>query len=114
MADYYTIKIDPLPSRLHIDMVWAAPVEVLAALLERDEVTDVLELTLDIGSHEVHCPRSAMTCVSVIKQALGVWWPFIVTPRQLHRKLLAVGASSARGYGRHRQEHPQPTETQGA
>ena len=99
MADYYTLKVDPLPSRLHVDLVWAAPIDVLAALLERDEVTDVVELTLDIGVNEIHCPRASLTCVSVAKAIMGVWWPLIITPRQLHRKLLALGASSVRGYG---------------
>jgi hypothetical protein len=38
------------------------------------------------------CP--GLTCVSATKRLLGVWWPFVLTPAQLKRKLLLEGGEA--------------------
>ena len=45
------------------------------------------DLDVDLAPYR---PRLMVTCVSVVKHALGIHAPMVLTPRQLYRRLLAT------------------------
>lgn len=54
-----------------------------------DQIVSVVKFTTE-------CPRkwSPMlygSCTEMVKSVLGIWSPFIITPKQLYRKLLQIG-----------------------
>jgi len=96
LGEWITIKVETTPARVHIDVYGGHPDNLVAEAQVAMRTIDVLALTIDIGGREEYCPRGPMSCVSLVKAMLGVWWPTVITPRQLHRKLVSLGAASAR------------------
>ena len=96
LAQWITIKVEATPARVHIDVYDGHPDERVFEAQVAPRTLDVLALTIDIGGREEYCPRGPLSCVSLVKAMLGVWWPTVITPRQLHRRLASLGAASAR------------------
>lgn len=96
LAQWITIKVETTPARIHIDVYGEHPDTLVDEAQVAMRTIDVLALTIDIGGPEEYCPRGPLSCVSLVKAMLGVWWPAVITPRQLYRKLVSLGATSAR------------------
>lgn len=63
----------------------------------RDVVADVLArgawvLRAEVTAGERPRRHLLFTCVEAVKAAMGLDWPFVVTPRQLARRLRRAGA----------------------
>lgn len=65
--------------------------EVIARWLTDPFITTIVQIDVDQGDRVPYVWRGPLTCVTVVKQILGVhaWW--IQTPRQLYRFLLQRG-----------------------
>ncbi|MDD9904801.1 MAG: hypothetical protein OXT06_14620 [Rhodospirillaceae bacterium] len=88
MADRYTLKIEPLRWGIDTEVWWHDPEEVAQHFLDLN-VTAVVALDVTTPPPGVpFIPRGLMTCVTVIKAALGIRAWHIWTPKALFRYVL--------------------------
>jgi len=96
LAVTYTMKIEALAWGVDTAVWWAAPDQV-AAHFARDEGVTVVGAKVQLPPPDFNHRRSSwrslrgfITCVSIVKAALGLRG-FAVTPHQLFQQLVAAG-----------------------
>ena len=93
-----TMKAEHTPGGLYQDWSPLAPAEMLRHVALSAAVLDVLALTVRVTRNRLrYFGGGVLTCVTVVKAVLNLDAPFCLTPAQLHRRLLAMGATRALG-----------------
>lgn len=88
-GEAHTLKVEHVYWGLYPE-VYAEPARSLAEKC-REAGLLVLQFRHAPDTSRSWRPR-VLTCVSIAKSALGVWWPTVWTPRDLHDRLLREGA----------------------
>lgn len=90
-ASRYTMRVEPTAWGLDLDVVWRSPEAVIADYLEHG-CTAVLRMDRTLQPQKTLSLRGLISCVSVLKAALGLdgWW--VITPYQLFSALVREGA----------------------
>lgn len=94
MTPRNTIKIEAQCSNLDLDVWYADPMEVAEAFLPLS--TDILRISLPFRTKPSYSPRGIITCVSIVKAVMDINEWRVLTPRQLYRHLLKLGATRLR------------------
>jgi len=92
MGNNKTLLIKPTMKCMHID-TWDCNLALAGEHVKRYGVTCILDYTCDYEAHEGYLFRGIYTCVSAVKNFLNIRGAGIVTPRQLKRKLIKLGAT---------------------
>ena len=92
MAPRITLKMEAQSSNIDFDVWHADPNEVAAAFLPFS--TDILRITLPFKTSLRYSPRGIITCVSIVKSAMDIKAWQVLTPEELYRYLLKIGAQS--------------------
>lgn len=87
-----TMKAEHTPGGMYQDVTLSPPEAVLEAVMA-DEPTDVLQLRALVQRNRLRY-FGLLTCVTVVKAVLNLDAPWCLTPAQLHRRLLSMGAHS--------------------
>lgn len=91
-ATELTLKAEHTPGGVYQDVSFLPPADLLP-LVRASRPADVLRLTLRVRRDRLRY-FGPLNCVSVVKAVLNLDAPMCLTPRQLHRRLLAMGATS--------------------
>jgi len=89
-----TLKINPLSNNIKIDYIPSPVKEVADYFASHEQAKDIVKIKLPLAEHLGYTFRGIITCVSIIKAALGIRAWFIITPQQLRRYLLRIGGIS--------------------
>jgi len=89
-----TIRLNPLSTYGDYDFWLGSPEEVSADFIKLEEVLDIVKITLPLIKDSSYNIRGLLNCVTLVKYILGLkcWW--VMTPQQLHRRLLKLGGKS--------------------
>jgi len=86
------LVVDPLTTRTEVRRIDRATVPDLPRRLE---ALGLIVVPVRARPARRPLPRRPRTCVEVVKRALGIDAPLVVTPRQLHRRLVREAAFPA-------------------
>jgi hypothetical protein len=89
-AQRCTAQFSAVGSSIDLDVFWRTP-ENVAAEYARSGVTAIVKITVELPPARPFTLRGAITCVSVIKSALGIRDWKLITPRQLFLYLTRNG-----------------------
>lgn len=90
-ARRYTMLVEPTAWGLHLDVLWQAPDEVAATYYQQG-ATAIVKQTVNLPPNRLFAIRGVISCVSVLKAALGIKNWRILTPYGLFAYLLRSGA----------------------
>lgn len=99
LADRYCSKVEYINSQLDVDVWWGTPEEVCEHFYQDPKTTSILKFRAELPGNRVLGSRGLMTCVSVAKAILGLSCWEVLTPYQLCRRLLYLGASVVKREG---------------
>lgn len=88
----FTIKAEHTPGGVYQDFTLLDPDDVLA-IVKQTRPTDVLSLSVRVQRNRMRY-FGLLNCVTVVKAALNIHAPWCLTPSQLHRRLVMMGAKS--------------------
>ena len=89
-AEQSTVMINPGTDHIAVDFVQRSP-KALAQDALAEGATCVIKIRIDQKFTGAYVPRGLLTCVSLIKAALGLRAWYVWTPEHLARHLLRVG-----------------------
>ncbi len=88
-----TMKMEPMATFTHMDYWMEDPENIAVEFIKQHQVKDIIKVRMRLKSDGVIF-RGIITCVSIVKAAMGIkaWW--VMTPQQLRRYLLRHGGKS--------------------
>ena len=92
MDKHKTLLIKPTMKCLHIDC-WDCNLSMAGEHVKRYGVSSILDYDCDYEAHDGYLCRGIYTCVSAVKNFLNIKGFTIVTPIQLEKKLIQLGAT---------------------
>lgn len=95
LSERFATKVEMVRGYLHVD-TWMVDPEDIAGVLLQQGVTDIVRVRSTVAPGRGPVARGLITCVTVIKAALGIGAPWVLTPQQLHAYLRRHGAQSLR------------------
>lgn len=99
MADRYVSKVEYINSHMDVDVWWGTPEEVCDYFMSLPDTTVILKFRAELPGRTILGSRGLMTCVSVAKAILGLSSWEVLTPYQLCRRLLYLGATVVKREG---------------
>lgn len=95
-AERYSVMINPGTDHVAIDVLFRSPKSIVDAALS-EGATCAIKIAIDQKFTGAYVPRGLLTCVSLIKAALGLKAWYVWTPEHLARHLLRNGGEIITG-----------------